>query len=228
MIDPKLWGELFAYGAGISFSPIHIGLLLLLLLGPRPLLRGGLFVLGWVTTIALLTTLMLTVGHGLLLSMDKGTDHRTGLDLLAAGALLALGLNELRRRREEGDGPPGWTRTLDRLVNQPLPLLIGAAAAIELVSPDDLFLAAKAAGSELAAGLSRGQEWLATGFFTLAASLLLLLPLALVVVRREGVLPQLQRAKDTLYARGDLVVGGLSLALAGYLGWQGIEGLRLS
>lgn len=227
MIDPKLWGELFAYGAGISFSPIHIGLLLLLLLGPRPLLRGGLFVLGWITTIALLTTLMLTLGHGLLLSMDKGSDHRTGLDLLAAGALLALGLNELLRRREEGSEPPGWTRTLDRLVNQPLPLLIGAAVAIELISPDDLFLAAKAAGSELAAGLTRGQEWLATGFFTLAASLLLLLPLVLVVVRRDGVLPQLQRAKDTLYARGDLVVGGLSLVLAGYLGWQGIEGLRL-
>ncbi|MGB7565865.1 MAG: GAP family protein [Prochlorococcaceae cyanobacterium] len=228
MIDPKLWGELFAYGAGISFSPIHIGLLLLLLLGPRPLRRGGLFVLGWITTIALLTTLMLTVGHGLLLSMEKGSDHRTGLDLLAAGALLALGLNELLHRREEGSEPPGWTRTLDRLVNQPLPLLIGAAAAIELISPDDLFLAAKAAGSELAAGLTRGQEWLATGFFTLAASLLLLLPLALVVVRRNRVLPQLQRAKDTLYARGDLVVGGLSLVLAGYLGWQGIEGLRLS
>lgn len=228
MIDPKLWGELFAYGAGISFSPIHIGLLLLLLLGPRPLRRGGLFVLGWITTIALLTTLMLTVGHGLLLSMEKGSDHRTGLDLLAAGALLALGLNELLHRREEGSEPPGWTRTLDRLVNQPLPLLIGAAAAIELISPDDLFLAAKAAGSELAAGLTRGQEWLATGFFTLAASLLLLLPLVLVVVRRDRVLPQLQRAKDTLYARGDLVVGGLSLVLAGYLGWQGIEGLRLS
>lgn len=228
MIDPKLWGELLAYGAGISFSPIHIGLLLLLLLGPRPLQRGGLFVLGWIATIALLTTLMLTIGHGLLLSMDKGSDHRTGLDLLAAGALVALGFKELLHRREEGREPPGWTRTLDRLVGLPLPLLIGASAAIEVVSPDDLFLAAKAAASLLAAGLGRGQEWLATGFFTLAASLLLLLPLVLVVVGREGVLPQLQQAKNSLYARGDLVVGGLSLVLAGYLGWQGIEGLRLS
>ncbi|MFM8937270.1 MAG: GAP family protein, partial [Vulcanococcus sp.] len=37
-----LWAELLAYGSGISLSPIHIGLLLLLLLGPNPLRRGGL------------------------------------------------------------------------------------------------------------------------------------------------------------------------------------------
>jgi hypothetical protein len=41
-------------------------------------------------------------------------------------------------------------------------------------------------------------------------------------------LPWLQRGKQALYARGELVVGGLSLALAAYLAWQGIEGLRLS
>ena len=43
MHDPTLWTELIAYGSGISLSPIHIGLLLLLLLGDHPLRRGGLF-----------------------------------------------------------------------------------------------------------------------------------------------------------------------------------------
>lgn len=41
MTDATLWAELLAYGSGISLSPIHIGLLLLLLLGPDPLRRGG-------------------------------------------------------------------------------------------------------------------------------------------------------------------------------------------
>ena len=41
-------------------------------------------------------------------------------------------------------------------------------------------------------------------------------------------LPLLERGKQLLFARGDLLVGGLSLVLAGYLGWQGIEGLQLS
>jgi mRNA interferase MazF len=41
MTDPRLWAELLAYGSGISLSPLHIGLLFLLLLGPQPLRRGA-------------------------------------------------------------------------------------------------------------------------------------------------------------------------------------------
>ena len=89
MSNGTLWAELLAYGSGISLSPIHIGLLLLLLLGPHPLRRGGLFVLSWMATVALMVVLLLTVGHSLLLTMERGSSHRTGLDLLAAGALLA-------------------------------------------------------------------------------------------------------------------------------------------
>jgi hypothetical protein len=48
-----------------------------------------------------------------------------------------------------------------------------------------------------------------------------------VAIGRSGVVPLLERAKEVLYARGELLVGGLSLALAGYLGWQGVEGLRM-
>ena len=89
MSHGTLWAELLAYGSGISLSPIHIGLLLLLLLGPNPLRRGGLFVLSWMLTITATVVLLLTVGHSLLLTMEQGSNHRTGLDLLAAGALLA-------------------------------------------------------------------------------------------------------------------------------------------
>ena len=226
MSHGTLWAELLAYGSGISLSPIHIGLLLLLLLGPNPLRRGGLFVLSWMLTITATVVLLLTVGHSLLLTMEQGSNHRTGLDLLGAGALLALGLRELLERREEGQEPPGWTRQLDRLCAMPLPLLLGASCAIEVVSPDDLFLFAKAASALLSSGLSRVQEVLFTAGFTLAASLALLLPFAAVLLGRQQVLPLLERGKQLLFARGDLLVGGMSLVLAGYLGWQGIEGLQ--
>ena len=36
MSDTTLWAELLAYGTGIGLSPIHIAVLLLLLLVPRP------------------------------------------------------------------------------------------------------------------------------------------------------------------------------------------------
>ena len=228
MANGTLWAELLAYGSGIALSPLHIGLLLLLLLGPNPLRRGGLLVLGWMLTVSAMVVLLLTVGHGLLLTMEKGSSHRTGLDLLAAGALLALGLKELLDRREEGQEAPGWTRQLDRFCAMPLPLLLGVSSALEVVSPDDLFLFAKTASALLAAGLTRLQESLYTGVFTFASSIALLLPFLAVLIGREQVLPLLERGKTLLFNKGDLLVGGLSLVLAGYLGWQGIEGLQLS
>ena len=226
MTNGTLWAELVAYGSGIALSPLHIGLLLLLLLGPHPLRRGGLLLLSWMLTVALMVVVLLTVGHGLLLSMAQGSSHRTGLDLLAAGALLALGIKELLNGGEEGT-PPGWTRQLDRFCAMPLPLLLGISCGLELISPDDLFLFAKAASALLASGLSRLQEGLFTAVFTLTASLALLLPFLAVLVGREQVLPLLERSKQLLFAKGDLLVGGLSLVLAGYMGWQGVEGLRL-
>jgi hypothetical protein len=221
-MSTNLLGELSAFGLAIGFSPLHIGLLLLLLLGPKPLQRGGLFVAGWLVTAALAVTLLLTVGHGLLLSMDKGSVHLTGLDLLAAGALLGLGVKELLNKNEEGAGPPGWTRRLDQFCALPLPLLLAISAGLQVASPDDLFLFAKSASSLLSAGLGRGQELLATGIFSLVSASLLLLPLL------ERILPLLERGKQWLFAKGDLLVGLVSVVLAVYLGWQGIEGLRLS
>ncbi len=222
----SLGAELVAYAAAVSLSPIHIGLLLLMLLGPNPIQRGSWFVLSWMATIGGVVVVLLTVGHSLLLTMDQGSAHRTGLDLLAAGALLALGIRELLERREEGDEPPGWTRQLNRFSAWPLPLLIAAGVGIELASPDDLFLFAKSAGAILAAGLGNRAELAWTAGFTLVASLALLLPLLAVVLRRDRVIPLLEAGKSLLYARGDLLVGLLSLALAGYLGWEGIGGLR--
>ena len=223
-----LLGELAAFGLAIGFSPLHIGLLLLLLLGPRPLQRGGWFVAGWLITAALAVTLLLTVGHGFLLTMDKGSSHRTGLDLLAAGALLGLGIKELLNKEDAASGPPAWTRKLDQFCAMPLPLLLAISAALEVARPDALFLFTKTAGSLLTAGLSTGTELLATGVFSLVSATLLLTPLlTLVLAGPDRVLTLLERGKQWLFAKGDLLVGLVSVSLAVYLGWQGIEGLRL-
>lgn len=223
----SLSGELLGFALAISFSPLHLALLLLLLLGPDPLRRGGWFVAGWLLVSLLELTLLLALGHGLLLTMEKGTDHRTGLDLLAAGALLAVGLNELLSRSER-EGVPGWAAKLDGFCAMPLLPLLALSALIQVVSPDDVFLYAKAGGSLLSAGFARPQELVAVLLFCLATGLLLLVPLAgLLLLGQERLQPWLERGKAWLYARADTLVGVVSLALAVYLGAQGIEGLRL-
>lgn len=223
-----LSGELLGFALAISFSPLHLALLLLLLLGPDPLRRGGWFVAGWLLVSLLELSLLLALGHGLLLTMEKGTDHRTGLDLLGAGALVAVGLNELLSRGE-GEAVPGWAAKLDRFCAMPLLPLLALSALIQVISPDDVFLYAKAGGSLLAAGFDRPEEVLAVVLFCLATGLLLLVPLAgLLVVGQERLQPWLERGKAWLYARADTLVGVVSLALAVYLGVQGIEGLRVA
>ena len=226
---PALAAELSAFARAIGFSPLHIVLLLLLLLGPSPLRRGGLLVLAWIVTAALALTLLLTVGHGLLLSMDKGSSHRTGLDLLAAGALLGLGLKELLTSREEQGQPPAWATRLDQFCAMGLLPLLLLSSLLEVATPDDLFLFTKSAGSLLAVHLPPLQELALTLLFSLVSAVLLLVPLlAVVLLGQERVLPVLQGGKQWMLQRGDALVGVLGLAVAVYLGWQGIEGLRLS
>jgi hypothetical protein len=224
----SLGSELLGFALAIGFSPLHIGLLLLLLLGSDPLRRGGWLVAAWLITSALELVLLLGVGHGFLLSMERGSNHRTGLDLLAAGALVAVGLNELLKREEDGE-EPAWTRRLQGFGRLPLLPLLALSTLIQVASPDDLFLYAKASGSILAAGFRRAPEVLVGGLFALATALLLLVPLgALLLLGRERVLPRLEASRHWLFAHGDPLVGLVSLGLGGYLAWQGIEGLRLA
>lgn len=206
----------------MGFSPLHIGLLLLLLLGPRPLRRGGWLVLCWLLTTVLTEALLLSAGHGLLLTMAKGSRHRTGLDLLAAGALLALGVKALRERNAGSGG-----ERLERFTALPLPLLLALSCLLQVASPEDLMLYAKAAGSVLSGGFDRLQEGLLTALFSLASSVLLLLPLIALACGRDQVLPWLRRCQPWLASHGELLVGSFGLLLAAWFAWQGIEGLHL-
>jgi hypothetical protein len=133
--------------------------------------------------------------------------------------------------RDEGrlDRAVAETRRLAGFGGLPLLPLLGLSTLIQVASPDDLFLYAKASGSILAAGFRRAPEVLVGGLFALATSLLLLVPLgAVLLLGRERVLPRLEASRRWLFAHGDPLVGLVSLGLGGYLAWQGIEGLRLA
>ena len=113
-----LWTELLAYGSAVAISPIHIGLLLLLLLlGPQPLQRGGWFVVSWMVTTGLMVVLLLTLGHGLLLSMEKGqsSPHRTG----SVGCRTEPHSGRHRHSRVCQQCQPGTAAAMDRGADRP-------------------------------------------------------------------------------------------------------------
>lgn len=228
MVEPTIWTELLTYGLGVALSPIHIVLLFLLLLGTSPLRRGGFFLGGWLLTSALAVVGLLTLGHGLLLDMTQGSDHRTGLDLIGGGALIALGGRELIRGVLDDGTAPAWSRAVDRFAAMPLPILLLVSCVTEIISPDDLLLFAKGAAVILAAQLPLREEIACSLGFSTASSVLLLIPFLAVLIGREQVLPLLRRGKTALLSRGELVVGSLSFGIGAYLGWQGISGLMMS
>jgi len=88
-------------------------------------------------------------------------------------------------------------------------------------------LFAKSAGVVLSAQLPTWQEAVGLIAFTVGASLFLLAPFVAVVIGRDKVIPLLEKGKELLFARGSLLVGGVSLGLGIYLGWQGISGLTV-
>ena len=223
----QLVGELTAFGMVLGFSPLHLGLLLLLLLGTEARSRGTWFVLGWVVTTATAIALMLSVGHRLVVTMEMGSAHRTGLDLVVAGALLGIGLKELLNPAE-AELPPGWIARLERFSAMPVALLLLTSTALELASPDELLLLAKTAGLVLAASLKPVDEVSAVLLFSLISSLFLLVPLLGVLFVGESLATTgLKSARDLLYTKGQRLVGIASLAIAIYLGWQGIAGLQV-
>ncbi|MFN9546941.1 MAG: GAP family protein [Cyanobacteriota bacterium] len=222
-------GALLGYALAIGFSPLHLALLMLLLLGPHPLRRGGLLVVSWLLMNVLVIGLLLGVGQEFVVSMEKGTSHRTGLDLLAAGAFFALGLKTLTSLPADGDGTAEWSRQLDRLLALPLPLLLLFSAGLQLAGPDDLFLYAKAAGALFHPGWDALQDTALTLGFSGMTSLLLLLPVvACAVVGPERLRPFLALLKRWLDRYGQLLLGGIFIVLALLVGWQGVEGLRLT
>lgn len=223
------WVELVGYALAIGFSPLHLALLLLLLLGPHPLRRGGFLVLSWVLMSALVIGLLLGVGHGLVLTMEKGTGHRTGLDLLAAGGFLALALQTLRTSNSGANEVPEWSHQLDRLLSMPLPLLLLISAALQVADPEDLFLYAKAAGALFKPGSDGLQDLVWSLAYSVLTSMLLVIPLlACLFVGQERLVPALAGMKGWLDRYGQRLLGGMCLVLALLVGWQGIEGLQVS
>jgi hypothetical protein len=223
------WVGLLGWALAIGFSPLHLALLVVLLLGQRPLWRGCLLVVTWIGMSVLVIGLLLGMGHGFTLSMEQGTSQRTGLDLLAAGAFFALALKTVGTLPVASTSEAEWGRQLDRLQKLPLPLLLLLSAGLQVAGPEDLFVYAKAAGALFQPTWNWREDvvW-DLGFSSLTSVLLLLPLLACAVVGTERLKPFLALLKSWLDRYGQRLLAGIFLCMALLVGWQGIQGLRLS
>jgi hypothetical protein len=213
-----------ALGLGIAFSPLNIALVALLLLGPTPLRRCAVYLSGWVIANGAALGTVVLIGSRFSWAMQLGGRGQVLMDLIGAGALMALGLFQLTPAVAIGE--ESWAMQL--MVQLPeldwFPLL-GLGAGCALLSPENLVFYAKEGGMLLANHTSlAGDLEVGVVFVAVTTSLLLLPPLAWLV--SGGSLRQpLSRLNDWLVHRAEWLVGVFALVLGLYLGWQGIEGL---
>jgi hypothetical protein len=225
-LNPVLVTKSSLFGFGIAFSPLHIAVVALLLLGPTPVRRALAYVAGWSLANALAIVLLMVLGEVFSINLSHGEREQVLVDLLGAGALIGLGLYELTPRAslaEEGMAL--------KLMNQ-LPdfstftlVLIGASSA--LLTPENLVFYLKEAGLLLLnePGLKADAE--VTGLFTLVASSLLLLPPLIWMFSGGRVRDSIARLEDWLQHRAEWLVGVLALLLGAYLLYEGLHGLNL-
>ena len=216
--------QTIAFGLGISFSPINIALVALLL-GAQPLRRCLTFLTGWMLANGSALGLVVAVGGRLSWAMHLGSRGQILIDLIGAGALVGLGLFQLTPAVAIGE--ENWAMQLmGKLPDlEALPLL-GLGAGCALVSTENLVFYVKEGGMLLTNHTSlRGDVEVGLVFVALTTSLLLLPPL-LWLCTGERLREPLTALNDWLVHRAEWLVGVFALLLGAYLGWQGIEGLH--
>ena len=225
-MSPGLITQSSLFGIGIAFSPLHIGVVTLLLLGRSPLRRSFAYVLGWTLANVLAVGLLMVLGQFFSISLSQGEREQVLIDLLGAGALLALGLYQLTPQALMGEEGMAL-KLMNRLPEVDTFMLVAIGAAGALLTPENLVFYLKEAGLLLInhPGLSADLE--VSGLFALAASSLLLLPPLAWIVSRGSIRESIARLEDWLQHKAEWLVGVLALVFAAYLLYEGIYGLEM-
>ncbi|MFN6134492.1 MAG: GAP family protein [Synechococcaceae cyanobacterium] len=225
-MSPTLLTQSSLFGIGIAFSPLHIGVVTLLLLGRAPLRRSFAYVLGWTLANVLAVAVLMLLGQRLDLSPDHGEREQVLIDLLGAGGLLALGIYQ--RTPQALIGEEGMAlRLMNRLPQLDTIVLVGIGAAGALLTPENRVFYLQEASLLLInhPGLSADLE--VGGLFGLAASSFLLLPPLAWILSSGSIRGAIASLEEWLQHKAEWLVGVLALIFAAYLLYEGIHGLEV-
>ncbi|MCP9774936.1 GAP family protein [Cyanobium sp. WAJ14-Wanaka] len=225
LLTPSLITKSSLFGIVIAFSPLHIGVVSLLLLGRSPVQRALTYVAGWAAANALAITVLMVIGEAFSISLSHGEREQVLIDLLGAGALIGLGLYQLTPQANLGEEGMAL-KLMNQLPDFSSLALVGVGAASALLTPENLVFYLKEAGLLLLnePGLTADAE--VTGIFTLVASSLLLLPPLAWLVSGGAIREPLAKLENWLQHKAEWLVGVLALFLGAYLLYEGLHGLN--
>ncbi|MEB3199553.1 MAG: GAP family protein [Synechococcaceae cyanobacterium] len=225
-MSPTLLTQSSLFGLGIAFSPLHIGVVTLLLLGKAPVRRSFAYVLGWTLANLLAVAVLMLLGQRMDLSPDHGEREQVLIDLLGAGGLLGLGLYQLTPQALIGEEGMAL-RLMNRLPQLDTLLLVAIGAAGALLTPENLVFYLKEASLLLINHPGLSADLQVGSLFGLAASSLLLLPPLAWILSGGSIRAPIQALEEWLQHRAEWFVGVLALVFAAYLLFEGLHGLEV-
>jgi hypothetical protein len=178
-------GGVLSQALAIAISPIGIAVVVLLLLSAQPLLKGGLFAAGWVTSIFVVTIISYSLAE--VVDADTEPEVSNGINILQlAIGLLFIGLAVKAFRSRPAPGEPAKEPALLAKVATMSPMgAFGIAAAIALVNVKTPPLAVSAGAQIGEVPLSTAAGITAVVIFALVASITIVGPLLAVLILGE-------------------------------------------
>jgi threonine/homoserine/homoserine lactone efflux protein len=217
-------GQVLSLGVGVSLSPIPIIGVVLMLATPRARSNGLAFVLGWVTGLAIVGTVVLLVSSGADASESGQPADWVNVLKIVLGLLLLLVAVRQWRGRPRGGGEatmPKWMQTIDQF--RP-PRAAGLAILLSAVNPKNLLLVVGAAAAIAQTGTSAGSQAVALAVFIAIGTLGPGAPVAIYLAMGERSKRVLDELKAWMSQNNAAIMDVICLVIAAKLIGDGISG----
>ncbi len=203
---------ILTFAIGVAISPVPIIAVILMLFSARARVNGPAFLVGWVLSLAVVSTVIYVVSHdGNVATSSTAADSVSWGKIVLGVALLALARRNWRKRPAAGEEPemPKWLSTVDSL--SPVKAF-GLAVVLAAVNPKNLILTAgAAAGLAQVSGLSTTDAVVSIAVFVVIASLSIAVPVLYALFGGEKARTTLDAAKAWLTTHNAAVMAVLFL-----------------
>jgi hypothetical protein len=186
--------------------------------------NGPLFVLGWITGLAVAGGAILLFGGDAIGSNGDPSTASLVVKSVLGALLLGLGLKQWRDRPSPDEEPaaPGWMESIDQFTAVKA---FGIAVLLSGLNPKNLALDAAGMVVILESGVEGAGMWIAFGVFVALASVSVIVPVVYYLIAGERADDTLDSMKSWLIRNNTAVMGVLLLIFGVKLLSDGVQGL---
>jgi hypothetical protein len=203
---------ILTFAIGVAISPVPIIAVILMLFSDRAKVNGPAFLVGWVLSLAVVSTVIYALAHdGNVATSSTAADSVSWGKIALGVGLLALARRNWRKRPAPGAQAemPKWLSTVESV--SPVKAF-GLAVVLAAVNPKNLILTAgAAAGLAQVSGITTTDAIVAIAVFVVIASLTIVGPVLYALFGGEKARTSLNSAKAWLTTHNAAVMAVLFL-----------------